>query len=103
MTTYVNLCKHEINLGDGRSFQPSGVVAEVEQRYTPFDSDGVCGMFFGKVQNVPGPEEDTLYIVPLVVSQAVPDRLDVVSPASNHPDCVRNEKGHIVSVPGFVK
>ena len=30
-------------------------------------------------------------------------RADVVSPATGHPDTVRNEKGHIVSVPGFVR
>jgi hypothetical protein len=37
-----------------------------------------------------------------LVAQAA-KRQDVVSPATGHHDCVRNDKGHIVSVPGFVR
>ena len=37
-----------------------------------------------------------------MVLAACNDRSDLVAPATGHPDAVRSEKGHIVSVPGFV-
>jgi len=30
-------------------------------------------------------------------------RVNIVAPATGHPDAIRNDKGHIVSVPGFVR
>jgi hypothetical protein len=37
------------------------------------------------------------------VLSACDDRDDVVAPATGHPDTMRNDKGHIISVPGFVR
>ena len=31
-----------------------------------------------------------------------PNRTDLVAPATGHKDCVRDDKGFIVSVPGFI-
>jgi hypothetical protein len=46
-----------------------------------------------------------LYIVSALVLTAAKAavRTDCVAPATGHPDCVRNDKGFIVSVPGFVR
>jgi hypothetical protein len=34
---------------------------------------------------------------------AASNRDDLVAPATGHPDTIRNEKGQIISVPGFVQ
>lgn len=99
---YVNLTPHAINLNDGRVFPPSGQVARVSATFSTFVDD-VCAQGFGEVENLPEPQADTRYIVSGLVLTAVSDRDDVVAPATGHPDTQRNEKGHIVSVPGFVR
>ena len=99
---YVNLTPHSIRLNDGREIPPSGTVARVSASYTPFDGDGVCQAVFGQVQGLPEPKEGVLYITSALVAQAA-RRDDVVSPATGHPEARRDEKGQIVSVPGFVR
>ena len=64
--------------------------------------NGICQQVFGDVTGLPEPKEDTVYIVSALVLAAT-DRQDVVAPATGHPGCVRNEKGLIESVPGFVR
>ena len=103
MTTYNNLTPHVINMNDGRAFEPSGTVARCSQEYGTPDENGVCPVTFGDVFGVPEPIEGTIFIVSALVSKALASRTDVVSPATGHPHAVRNEKGHIVSVPFFVK
>jgi len=102
MTQFVNLTPHAIVLNDGRVFPPSGQVARVSSTHTPFDGDGVASLTFGEVQGLPAPQEGVFLIVSALVAGAA-KRADVVSPASGHPDVVRNEKGQIQSVPGFVR
>lgn len=65
----------------------------------------MCTQQFGEIINLPEPKEDTIYIVSLIVLSAAEQkgRKDCVAPASGHPKCIRNEQGHIVSVPCFVK
>lgn len=98
---FVNLTPHQIALNDGRVFETQGV-ARVASTHTDFDANLVCSVRFGEVSGLPKPIEGTTYIVSALVAQAA-KRADVVSPATGHPECVRNEKGHIVSVPGFVR
>ena len=59
-------------------------------------------MLLDEVQNLPEPAENILYIVSALVL-AASKRADLVAPATGHPEAVRNEKGQIVSVPGFVR
>lgn len=58
----------------------------------------------GDLDNLPEPEEGTIYIVSAMVLAAAKNkgRTDVVAPATGHPDCIRKD-GFIVSVPGFVR
>jgi hypothetical protein len=101
---FVNLTPHPIVLNDGRVFEPSQKVARVSSEYTDFDDNGVCSAVFGEVENLPEPQSGTMYIVSGMVLSAVKGyRGDVVAPATGHKDTVRNEQGHIVSVPGFVR
>ena len=101
MKNFVNLCPHQIVLNDGRVFPPSGNVARVSSSFSEFDSEGICSNVFGEVTGLPEPQENTIYIVSMLVA-GIAKRADVVSPATGHPDCIR-EAGQVKSVPGFVR
>lgn len=98
---FVNCTPHAIALNDGRIFEPSGNIARVSVSFTEFSGD-ICRAQYGQLTGVPEKRDDTMYIVSAMVLSACNDRTDLVAPATGHPDTVRNEKGHIVSVPGFV-
>ena len=102
MATYINLTPHPISLNDGRVFAPSGTVARVTTSFTDIIGD-ICEVCYGEVENLPGPQQGIIYIVSAMVLSACKDRQDVVAPATGHPETIRNEKGHIVSVPCFVR
>lgn len=100
-TTFYNYTPHTIVLNDGTSYDSVGV-ARVSNFFTDFDSDGVCSVKYGEVLGLPAPKDGVLYIVSAMVL-AASDRTDLVAPATGHPCCARNDKGFIVSVPGFVR
>ena len=104
MKTFKNYTPHPIALNDGREFASEGL-ARVSATFTSFDENGVCEQQFGDVTGLPAPAADTLYIVSALVLTAAKQagRTDCVAPATGHPDCVRDEKGFIKSVPGFVR
>jgi hypothetical protein len=56
---------------------------------------------YGTVTGLPDPEPETLLIVSAIVLDALPDRKDLVAPASGHKDVVRVD-GQIYSVPAFI-
>ena len=97
---FVNLTPHAISLNDGTVFNPSGNVARVSATFTEFEN-GICHQKFGDVTGLPDPQEGTMFIVSALVLAAT-DRDDIVAPATGHPQCVRNDKGQIMSVPGFI-
>ena len=112
---FVNLTPHAICLNDGTVYPPSGTVARVTSTHTPFNENKTCEVVFGEVEGLPAPSQDarldgnnkvellsiTIYIVSGMVASAI-KRYDVVSPATGHPDCIR-ENGQVKSVPGFVR
>ena len=104
MTTFKNYTPHAITLNDGRTFASEGL-ARVSATFSDFDGDGVCEQRFGDVTGLPAPATGVLYIVSALVLTAAKaaGRTDCVAPATGHPDCVRSDKGFIVSVPGFVR
>lgn len=104
MKTFKNYTPHPIALNNGRTFASEGL-ARVSAAFTPFDENGVCTQEFGEVTGLPEPTADTLYIVSALVLTAAKaqGRTDCVAPATGHPECVRDEKGFIKSVPGFVR
>ena len=99
---YVNLTPHTINMNDGRAFEPSGTIARVSVNIKESSmGDGFYNQTYGEVEGLPAPKHDTLYIVSGLVMGAT-TRMDVIAPATSHKDVVRNDKGHIVSVSGFI-
>ena len=101
MKKFINLTPHEITLNNGAKIPASGDVARVSVDFTEFDADCICRHEYGEVVGLPEPQEGVCYIVSALVLAAT-DRKDVVAPATGHAQCKRNEKGLIVSVPGFV-
>jgi len=104
-----NFTPHAIVLNSGEVFESEGIarfesegIARVSASFTQFDENKVCSQKFGEVEGLPEKEEGVLIIVSSLVMQAS-YRDDLVAPATGHPECVRNEKGQIVSVPGFVR
>lgn len=101
-TSFKNFTPHTICLNDGREYASEGV-ARVAASFTDFTED-VCEQTFGEITGLPKPEAGVKFIVSALVLSAAKaaGRTDVVAPATGHPACIRNEKGFIVSVPGFV-
>ena len=97
--TYENYTPHGIRLNDGREFESRGV-ARVAASFTDIEGD-VCHQAFGEVQGLPDARDGVSLIVSGMVLSAS-SRSDLVAPATGHPLTVRNDKGHIVSVPCFV-
>lgn len=102
--TFVNCCKHAINLNDGTVIQPSGIEVRVSATFTDFDENKLTSQVFGQVENLPDPKDGTFFIVSQLVQTALKGtRSDVVAPATGHREAIRNEQGLVVSVPGFIR
>ena len=104
---FINLTPHDIKLNDGTVYPATGKIARVANTFSNFCC-GISKVFYGEIENLPEPEDGTYYIVSAMVLAANNSkprcrrRGDLVSPATGHPDCKR-ENGFIVSVPGFVR
>ena len=106
MTKIVNLTPHDITITDGPTFPPSGTVARVSVQQV--DAGAINGIpvktqTFGDIVDLPAPQDGTVFIVSAIVLAAAKavGRTDVVAPDTSN--AVRNDQGHIVSVPGFIK
>ena len=94
-----NLTPHPLTVG-GKIIPPSGTVARVKAGFSSI-VDGICHQTFGDVEGLPKPQDGVRLIVSGLVFAAT-ERPDVFAPATGHPDVVRNEMGHIVSVPALI-
>ena len=106
MIKIVNLTPHPISITDGDTFAPSGKVARVkaiQEDAGIINGIPVKTQTFGDIIDLPEPQDDTIFIVSAIVLSAAKaiGRTDVVAPDTSN--AVRNDQGHIVSVPGFVK
>ena len=103
-TTFINCTPHDIQFNNGTIFPKTGTIARVSASFSEI-VEGICDQVFGIVQDLPDPVEGTFFIVSAVVLTAakLQGRTDCVAPATGHPQVIRNEAGHIVSVPCFVR
>jgi hypothetical protein len=113
---FVNLTPHEVVVfaadGSVLKIPPSGQVARVAARETQVGTiNGIIPVFrteYGEVEGLPEPKENTIYIVSLLVLQALRargiQRNDVVAPNSGPgPNgAVRDEQGRIIGVRSFI-
>lgn len=96
----INCTPHAIALNNGETFPISGNIARVSSSFEE-TGKGFFKVAYGEVTGLPEAKADTLYIVSTMVANAT-SRNDVIVPATGHPDTIRNDKGQIVSVPGFI-
>lgn len=96
----INCTPHEVKLNNGETFPISGNIARVSSTFEEAEK-GFFKVAYGQVTGLPDEQEDTFYIVSSMVANAT-SRKDVIVPATGHPECIRNDKGQIVSVPGFI-
>lgn len=104
--TFVNLTPHAINILNDQGQEilvvpPSGTVARCQQREEVlFVIDGISithQVFTDEVQNVPEPQEGTMFIVSRLVASALPDRRDLMIPGP----LVRNDQGQPIGCRGL--
>lgn len=102
----VNLTPHDITITNGPTFPPSGTVARVS--VLQVDAGDINGIpvktqTYGDIVGLPEPQAGMVFIVSALTLAAAKaaGRDDVVAPDTAN--AVRNDAGHIVSVPGFVK
>lgn len=99
---FINLTPHAVVLNNGTVIPASGKIARVKTTYGEFNEHGIAEAVFEPIVEIPDPSPGVVYIVSGLVAQVV-KRTDVVSPATSHPECIRDENKQIVSVPGFVR
>lgn len=114
--TFVNLTPHSIAVRDVAgsvvTFPASGVVARVGTSWSKRTAIGAFETFtvtYTTIEGLPldSGDENKFYIVSALVLEAAkasqhPLLKQLVAPATGHNGVERNDKGHIVSVPGFV-
>ena len=99
-STLVNLTPHSITFVDDAgntvlTVEPSGQVARcsvAREKIGDINGIPVNKSRFGKVENLPDPQEGTIFIVSALTAQAVPEREDVFITD----DAVRDEQGRII-------
>lgn len=102
---FINLTPHDITVVGLGVILASGSVARVATNRICVGTIGgvrLMSQTFGKVENLPNPTKDTVYIVSaLVLSALGTSRRDVVAPDTG-PDAIRKD-GQIIAVQGFVQ
>jgi hypothetical protein len=111
----VNLTPHEIvvylDSGNVLKIPPSGLVVRVTARETQVGIVNGIPVFkteYGEIQGLPEPKENTIYIVSLLVLQALRargvERSDVVAPNTGPGPhgAVRDSEGRIIGVRSFI-
>ena len=114
MVKFVNLTPHEVVVysQDGKEIvlriPPSGTIARVTtiSRVVGYiDGIPVRKTEYDKIEGLPEPQEDTIFIVSTVLLVALKERgikrTDVVSPDTNPDSAVRDKDGRIIGVKYF--
>lgn len=108
-TEIINLTPHTINVcddnGDITTSYPSTGVARVDTNEVvtgSIDDVNVVETEYQGVTGLPEPKDNTVYVVSILVLQALNGtRSDVVAPNTSPKSCVRDDKGQIVGVKSF--
>lgn len=109
MTKVINLTPHEVIIipreGETYCFPKSGTVARCSTTAEEISIITASGKgniplvktVIGEPQNVPEPEDDTLFIVSRLVKSALPERNDLIVPDG----LVRDENGNVIGAERF--
>ena len=107
MKKIVNLTPHKINVrtsGEEQAFESAGL-ARVDSEVVELDTvNGIPTQktTFGEVYGLPEQSNDTMYIVSQLVLSALPERKDLLAPATGPKDnAVRDDAGRIIAITRF--
>lgn len=95
----INLTPHEINIVGLEPIPSSGSVRVAETSHIVDTINGINIIVkkYGKIEDMPEPQEGTMYVVSLMVAQQLTHRDDVLTIG----DTIRNEKGEIIGAKNF--
>ena len=95
----VNLTPHEINIVGHEPIPSSGSVRVAETSHVIDEINGIDIIVkkFGKVEGMPEPQPDTVFVVSLMVAQQLTHRDDILTVG----ETVRNEAGQVVGAKNF--
>ena len=102
----INMTPHPITLHDSvgatHTYPPSGLTVRLQHKSKNLgELDGMPITSNEKVgDNLPDYRKDVYLLVSTLILVAFPDRSDLLAPDTSNSK--RNNKGHIVSVPGFI-
>ena len=105
MKTIKNFTPHPINIileTETITITPEPTPARVSQirkQVSTLNGIPVNKNAYGKVENLPAPKENVVYIVSMMVAGALPNRKDLFIPD----DIVRDEKGRIIGARGLAQ
>lgn len=107
----VNLTPHDVNIVNDngeviRTYPATGTVARVASsasKVREIDGVDVVSTEFGDVDGLPPQSSDTVYIVSMLVAQALSDRTDLIAPDTGPQSVVRDDKGQIIGVKRFAR
>lgn len=107
MPKFVNLTPHILNIYDEdkmliTSLSPEPTPARVAVSRKMISREMGIPVYtttYGQIENLPEPEQGTIFVVSFMVSNAVPGRLDVLSPG----ELLRDEGGQPVGCIGLTK
>jgi len=110
----INLTPHTIKVMVGENvieFPASGTIARcqtIEVDEEPVLDLPVVSQRFGAIEGLPEPQKDTIYLVSMVVGQAVANgaysaRYDVYGPNTSPSSVIRDDKGQISAVRSLVR
>jgi len=101
----INMTPHSIVVSQGdnvETFEPCGTVIRmetIEKPLTPVNGFEVVSTSIVD-HNLPDQVSGVMLLVSSMVLASFPNRKDLIAPNTGRAN--RNEKGHIVSVPGFI-
>ena len=109
MTTIVNLTPHPLHLylhlskEDGEVITiaptaPAARVSSVTEEVSKINGIPVTRTTFGAVEDLPDPEEGTIFVVSMLVQQAANHRSDLYRPDTGPQNVVRDGEGKIIGV-----
>lgn len=100
---YVNLTPHDINL-PSRVIKKSGIIAQIKEIRGHIEK-GLRTDNLSEVTGIPPAKKDTVYIISMPTLLALraggENRSDVYCPITRGEGVIKNEKGHIIQVPGL--
>ncbi len=101
MTKIINMTPHSITVAN-KVFEPSGETIRLQYETETIGNINGIDLEVNTLtgHNLPNIEPGIVLIVSAMVLNEFPERIDLIAPNTNK--AIRNDQGHIISVPNFI-